>query len=616
MTTLANGSAAFRAWWRSIEKKRNTPHWGETKADQVRTKGSLAVAFALAAVALAVAPAHAALVTRDLRFTASDGVVLHAEVGGEGSLAPRPVIVEFSPYAPGCCASYAGPDFNYVQVHIRGTGRSDGRFDSLGARTQADLAEFLGWACRQPWSNGRLGLYGASASAIAVYHSLHLDLPCVETAVLWAGTHELYRDLLFPGGIPNSGPAAGVFALIVAPWAAALPSRVQSNPASILDNVAGFASAPLGRNTNPTTGPYWNERSYRGDVNRIPILMVTGFFDVESRGPFETFRALRDTGAHLYVVGAHDGVPAGTGGDVEELTDWFQRYLRDVPNGVENHPRVQLWMADGDREDMLAGQFVRADGDDWPLPGTRWSALALDSARSGSARSINDGTLSLGVPSAVASQSYPTIPSLATATDPHTTSLLAAIGSPEFSGNALARAFPPLTDMTIPEPLGLSYTTAPLATDVVSAGPASLEIDLASTAPVTDIWAVISDVPPGGAANPVAVGRLRTAYPDIDRSRSLIDPDTGWVVQPYGRFDRADQAPPTVSRRYHVEFWPIGNRFKAGHRVRLHILGVSFYYLSTALPAINTVRVGGVGGSRLLLPVLPGSDLGTALGSG
>ena len=79
------------------------------------------------------------------------------------------------------------------------------------------MVEVLQWACNQPWSNGRLGLYGFSASAIAVYNALHLELPCVETAVLGAGTHELYRDLLYPGGMPNLVPGLGVLAGIGAP---------------------------------------------------------------------------------------------------------------------------------------------------------------------------------------------------------------------------------------------------------------------------------------------------------------------------------------------------------------------------------------------------------------
>ena len=51
-------------------------------------------------------------------------------------------------------------------------------------------------------------------------------------------------------------------------------------------------------------------------------------------------------------------------------------------------------------------------------------------------------------------------------------------------------------------------------------------------------------------------------------------------------------------RLYHVELWPIGNRFRAGHRLRLHIVGLSAYH-SPPIPAINTVRLG-PGASRLL----------------
>ena len=66
----------------------------------------------------------------------------------------------------------------------------------------------------------------------------------------------------------------------------------------------------------------------------------------------------------------------------------------------------------------------------------------------------------------------------------------------------------------------------------------------------------------------------------------------GDIVQPYGRYDAKRYAAPGEERRYHVEFWPIGNRFKAGHRLRLHLLGGSAFHLPT-LPAINTVRAGG-----------------------
>ncbi len=575
-----------------------------------RGTAGLAAAAALVAT-LAAGPAHAAQVIQSQRFVASDGVSLQTLVGGEGSLAPRPVIVEFSPYRPSCCPTFAGPAYNYLQVHIRGTGDSDGRFDSLGPRTQADLVEVLEWACHQPWSNGTLGVFGFSASAITFYNSLHLRLPCVQAAVMWSGTHELYRDLLFPGGVPNALPGLGVLGLIGGPALAATPERLGRDPVATASVAGGLVDAGSNALIHQSLDSYWQERGMRGDVNHLPIQMVDGFFDVESRGAFQAYQALRGDGAHLMVIGAHDGVPERAEG-LREAEDaaWFDHYLRGIDNGVDLQPRVKLWLSDGDREDDLHGASVRYDGADWPVPGTRWESLRLDATQSGTARSLNDGSLSLNASPATAMQSYPTIPTYPGASDQPNTAIVGPNGV-----NALADAFPVLTETTLAEPLGLSYTTRPLASAVLSAGPLSLELLLSSTAAESDIWAVISDVSPDGAPHPVATGRLRTSYPNIDVARSLTDPVTGDIVQPYGIYSEKSPADIGEQRRYFVEFWPIGNRFKAGHRIRLDVVGVSAASTPAGV-AVNTVAVGGIDGSRLLFPVLPGSSLSEALGSG
>src|SRR4051794_20787956 len=492
----------------------------------------LALVVAVAFGALGSAPATAARVSQNVRFTASDGVSLQTTVSGEGSLAPRPVIVEFSPYGRASGTVDPGPDYNFLLVQIRGTGDSDGRFDALGDRTQADVAEVLRWACGQPWSDGRLGLNGFSASAITVYNSLHRELPCVRTAVLKSGTFELYRDLLVPGGVSNLIPGVGVMGLIGAPAAEQSPDRLQRDPASGVDTVVGLNSAGATALMHPELDSWWQERGFRGDVNHLPILMIDGFFDVESRGAFQAYQQLRGDGAHLVVVGAHDGAPAGTDGGAAETRAWFDRYLGGVANGVEEHPTVQLWLADGDREDDLAGKFVRYDGSDWPIPGTTWRSYALDAARSGTAHSINDGTLSPTPPPQSTAQWYPTIPSSPASTDPANTAIVGASGL-----NAFFSAFPPTTEMSLAEPQGLTYTTAPLTSDVLSAGPADLDLRLSSTAPESNIWAVLSDVAPDGRAHPMTAGRLSTDYPDVDDSQSLHDPATGAIVQPYGVVD-------------------------------------------------------------------------------
>src|SRR3954467_10000052 len=210
-------------------------------------RGTRVIAGIVAAlVALTLgAPAHAAQTSTDVRFKASDGVELQATVTGEAPLAARPTIVEFSPYGRDSGTFSPGGAYNFLLVQIRGTGDSDGRFDALGDRTQADVAEVLRWACRQPWSNGDLALNGFSASAITVYNSMHLALPCVRAAVLKSGTFELYRDLLWPGGIHNFAVGLGVLGLIGAPAVEQGPDRMRRNPASAVDTAAGLNDAGI-----------------------------------------------------------------------------------------------------------------------------------------------------------------------------------------------------------------------------------------------------------------------------------------------------------------------------------------------------------------------------------
>src|SRR4051794_10363319 len=390
----------------------------------------------VAMLALALAGvAHAAPVSQDIRFTASDGVSLATTVTGDTSLAARPTIVEFSPYGRGSQTIDPGPAFNMVLVQIRGTGDSDGTFDALGPRTQLDVQEVLNWACHQPWTNGELGLNGFSASAITIYNSLHLSLPCVKAAVLKSGTLELYRDLLWPGGVSNMVPGVGVLGLIGAPAAAQGLDRLQRAPQTGPDVTAGLVEAGVnGGVVHTTLDSWWRQRGFRGDVNHLPILMIDGFFDVESRGAFQAYQTLKGDGAHLFVIGAHDGAPAGTDAGIGEMRAWLDRYVRGVSNGVEDHPRVQLWMSKGARESELGGDFARYDATDWPVPDTKWVPLALDATKSGTANSINDGTLSLTAPAAQTTQSYPAVASDTFNSDPPNTAIIGGDGPNQAAG--------------------------------------------------------------------------------------------------------------------------------------------------------------------------------------
>ncbi len=204
--------------------------------------------------------------------TASDGVKLRATLTAPGGIAPRPTVVEFSPYGRNSGTLATGADYNQLLVQLRGTGDSNGTFDALGPRTQKDVKEVLQWACDQPWSSGKLAINGFSASAITIYNSMHQELPCVKAMILRSGTFSLYRDLLMPGGISNLGPAAGVLLLIGAPALIQAPDRL-NDPASGLAILLGLISTGLeGGFGHPKLDSWWHEREFRGNANNIPTL--------------------------------------------------------------------------------------------------------------------------------------------------------------------------------------------------------------------------------------------------------------------------------------------------------------------------------------------------------
>ena len=564
-----------------------------------RRVGAVTVCVALLAV-LAVTPrARAATIeTRDMFFTASDGVQLHATVGGPAPLTARPVIIEDSPYAPGVSMPF-GDAYNYVQLQWRGTGRSGGTWTTTGSRDQLDLSEFVGWACSQSWSDGRLGLYGFSASAIAVYNSLHLPMPCVKAASLMAGSVDLYRDLLYIGGIQAAVPGLYVYGAVAAPWAQNLPQRLAEQPGSLPDSLVGYGTVTADVATHQTEDAYWLDRTFKGDRDGIPILADTSFYDVEPRGPFLAYEATKQFGSHLLVMGAHDGFPAGTLGPFPEYARWFDHYVRGIDNGIDREPPVSVYLSNGSREQLLNGSFTHFTSDDWPLPGTQWTRLFLSSASSASARSLFDGSLSTTSQATPATQPYPFAPANSFETDPHTTSAIA--GATQL--DRAATYFPFLTNMALTEPTSITFTTPPLASAVDAAGPGSVDLYLSSTQGETDLVVVLADVWPDGTAHAVTTGQLKTSFPNVDRARSRIDSMTGEIVQPYTDFSAKTSPTPGELREYHVELLPLGNHFGAGHRLRLYVVGTP-NHSQPAPPGINTVSLGGVTPSRLILPTL------------
>src|SRR6202035_3421190 len=56
--------------------------------------------------------------------------------------------------------------YSYVMVDLRGYGGSTGCQDWAGPGEQADVKAAVQWAAGQPWSAGKVGMYGKSYDAV------------------------------------------------------------------------------------------------------------------------------------------------------------------------------------------------------------------------------------------------------------------------------------------------------------------------------------------------------------------------------------------------------------------------------------------------------------------
>jgi putative CocE/NonD family hydrolase len=242
---------------------------------------------------------------------------------------------------------------------------------------------------------------------------------------------------------------------------------------------------------------------------------------------------------------------------------WFDRFLKDLPNGVEDDPPLRLFvMGTGDGHKTAAGRLFHGGSwrtaHDWPLPGTRFELCYLQPGR----------RLALEAPPAGAAPSRYDFDPLDLC--PAIGGNIQEAGVPGFllGGPHDQRGRPdlhicrddtrPLTD----RPDVLSFQTEPLPEAVEVTGPLATRFWVASTAPDTDFTARLVDVyPPGddypeGYALLIAEGILRLRYRD-DR--------------PVGEL-----LPPGEVAAIAIELQPTSNVFKQGHRIRLDVSSASF----------------------------------------
>ena len=302
-------------------------------------------------------------------FPSKDGTMLHADV-----FLPKdrrvndqhPVILSIGPYfgtnaLNGSAGIEDGPimrfadmvyggkifkrGYAYVQVDSRGYGGSGGCYDYGGKGEQMDATAAVEWAARQPWSNGKVGMWGKSYDAWTQVMALANKPSGLEAAVVQSPIDDGYK-IAFMNGIHYS---AGWYATpaLYGGYDLAPPSVQDSPPEEFLYPAVGTATDPscyakhpvLSNTMNEPNTPYWQEREISGQarLSDVPIMWSHGFRDANTKPDnfMDTWEGYH--GWHRGWFGQYDHVRGnevefvGRAGFLDEAMTFFDHFLKGEP---------------------------------------------------------------------------------------------------------------------------------------------------------------------------------------------------------------------------------------------------------------------------------------------
>ncbi|MFL5842705.1 MAG: CocE/NonD family hydrolase [Thermoleophilaceae bacterium] len=585
----------------------------------------MTVAAALLAPAAQAAPVS--LCNEPLQM--SDGVVLRANVFLPDDKSRVPVVLTTTGYnkdvgnptgtacdggsQAGLAASNTKLLDHGIAVMIlddRGTGASEGRWDSWGERTQQDYGEVLDWIQAQKWSNGKVGTQGTSYMGITSFLVAEQDAKRVAAGkpravkAIWANVPmaDAYRDVTFHGGAIDAG-FIPLWLGLTSGLSDIPPSNTLQEPEKALPNYAGhlangfdFAANKMVDSTTGGDGAY-DGAFYRlrspveriKDVN-VPVVITGGWWDIFQRGEPLLYESLVNSpNKKLFMMPQYHGAPDETLWDTQKIgaeqdveVKWFSRWLKGEDTGADTLPPVNLLTMGTDQWQHL---------NKWPLPNTDYTPYYLDAG----------GKLGTAKAAKPTSDTVPLLPASSPCSR-MTAQWTAGIASG-----------PCETDNRTWEASGLTYTTGPLEKDTELTGliKASVWAELTSAKDAT-LVAVLSDVDPAsGQSNQVTAGFLLASQRAVDKSKSTFSPE-GDLIRPWHPFTRASQQPvaPNDANEYQIEIYPTSQVFKKGHQIRLTIGTADTPATSTPLPALAnetgtiTLLHGPEYPSNVLLPVI------------
>ncbi|MSQ12468.1 MAG: CocE/NonD family hydrolase [Dehalococcoidia bacterium] len=540
---------------------------------------------------------HAIKVETSVPTKMRDGVTLYADIIRPEGSGKYPVLLQRTPYdragslvgrssaLMGDMINMATHGYAVVIQDCRGRFESEGDWRPFFSEVD-DGYDTVEWCAAQPWSTGKVGMYGGSylgatqwLAAIAKPPSLVALFPSITSdgyydnwtyqggalgwlmALSWGG-------LIAAQNLEHTLRNKEIPQAMVSKLVQALEQLQKSYSSTPPKDVPGMSReiAPYFHEwlEHPTYDDYWKKISIVDRHNQItvPAYNVGGWFDIFARGTLSNFSGVRAKGATpkarqgrlLMGPWAHTGQLSGLTGDyyfgsagaaatvdlLGQQMRWFDYWLKGEQNGIDKEPPVKIF---------IMGENVWRTENEWPLARAQETKFFLHS--SGRANTLNgDGMLSRDANGASESPDaflYDPRNPVPTKGGELCCDLLFFPG-----GSYDQRAIEARPDV-------LCYTTPPLAEDTEVTGPMTVTLYAATSAPDTDFTAKLVDVCPA---------------PD-HCVHSLVD----GIIRARYRNGTGRAAPPLKSgqvEKYVIELGATSNLFKKGHSIRVEISSSNF----------------------------------------
>lgn len=483
---------------------------------------------------------------------------------------------------PGFALQLVKYGYNVAVVDFRGLYASFGtnkvyNFGEYLPPATTDAYDMTQWFARQPWSNGRIGMWGCSATGGSQMQAATTRPPALKAIFPMSSTFDNYSFLVI-GGVPLQPFMPAVQAVTADRDKTAVPVDGPDGPAELAQAIAGHKSnidaADVGIGTHL---PFRDSKAAElGGIEWWSVSSPSSHLDALRHSDFGVYATSNwdESGTKVAAFEIYGNLPRGhvklligpamhcgwsdvwqnTGFSiVTEERRFFDYWLKGIQNGVMQEPPVTYYTYNA------PPQSAWRTAPTWPLPDEVKTAFYL-----------GRGDLGRAAPS-----------------------------SPERDTTAMTPE-PKANPIFVQKPSGgLSYETPPLPGELQITGNPVMRLWISTQARDTDVIAWLDDVAPDGSTRSYQMfGRLRAS------DRALAKPPYNDFGLPWHTFRKADARPLEPGKPTELQFalLPMSYIFPAGHRIRL-TLAFSSPSGGTGEPV--TVLTGPDAASTITLPVIP-----------